>query len=80
MPRYRIVAFRESGQVSQCAIPFDSLEAAKFCAEILILHFGEGWSIVVEEQEDGAEPIVRSSDHDTPRDPAADSAAGGHPE
>jgi hypothetical protein len=77
---YRIVAFRESGPVSQCPIRFDNLEAAKFCAEISILHFGEGWTVLVEEQEDGAEQIVRPADYDTPGDPAANSPASGHPE
>jgi hypothetical protein len=75
MSCYRIVAFRESGQVSQCPIPFDSLEAAKFCAEIAILHFGEGWTILVEEQEDGTKSQLRSTYHDTAGDPTADSVA-----
>jgi hypothetical protein len=75
MACYRIVAFRESGQVSQCPIKFQDLEAAKFCAEIALLHFGDGWTILVEENKDGAEPELRSSDHDPARDPAANSPA-----
>ena len=52
MPVYRIVAFRESGPVSECPIPFTDFEAAKFCAEISLHHFGEGWTVAVEEVEE----------------------------
>ena len=46
---YYIVAYRESGPASRCPIPFTDLEAAKFCAEIALHHFGPDYTIAVEE-------------------------------
>jgi hypothetical protein len=76
MACYRIVAFRESGPVSQCPIKFNDFEAAKFCAELSLYHFGDGWTVLVEENDDGAEQKLRPADHDPARDPAANNPAG----
>ena len=62
---YYIIAYRESGPVSECPIPFRDLEAAKFCADITAFHFGPGWTIAVEEYEDGTESQLRPTDYDT---------------
>jgi hypothetical protein len=77
MTCYRIVAYRESGPVSQCPTKFTDLESAIFCAEIALYHFDDGYKIAIEETlEDGSEQVVRSSDYHPARDPAANSAAG----
>ena len=68
---YYIVAYRESGPISQSRIPFKDLEAAKFCAEMAAYHFGPDYTVIVEGDDDGPEPQLRSTDHDTARDTAA---------
>jgi hypothetical protein len=68
---YYIVAYRESGKVSQCPIMFPDLESAEYCAAIAAFHFGDGWTIIVEGDDDGTEPELRPSDHLTARDTAA---------
>jgi hypothetical protein len=78
---YRIVAFRESGSSSRCPIRFTDLEAAIFCAEISLLHFGPEYTVAIEETfEDGSEQIIRPADYHAARDAAQDRAAGRHPE
>jgi hypothetical protein len=78
---YRIVAFRESGPSSRCPIPFTDLEAAIFCAEIALLHFGPDYTMAIEETfEDGSEQIIRPADYYAARDAAQNRSAGGHPE
>jgi hypothetical protein len=55
---YYIVAYRESGGVSECPIPFPTLEAARFCATLAAFHFGPDYTILVEEEEGSSEDVI----------------------
>jgi len=52
MTMYYLVAYRESGDVAECPIPFPSLEAARFCADIAAHHFGPDYTVIVEEDDE----------------------------
>lgn len=77
---YYIVAYRESGEVSKCPIPFPDLESARFCAVIALHHFGPDFTILIEGDNDGAEPELRPADYHTAGDAAPNSAAGRYAE
>ena len=64
---YYIIAYRESGPISECPIEFEKLEDAKFCAELAAQHFGPDYTVAVEEDSDGPEPQLRSTHHDAAR-------------
>ena len=49
---YYIIAYRESGPISQCPTPFPTLELARECAELAALHFGPDYTVAVEEGDD----------------------------
>lgn len=63
MGLYRLTCYRESGFVSECPTRFSDLEAAKLSAELASLHFGKDYVIIIEEDDDGSEQIVRPADH-----------------
>ena len=66
---YYIVAYRESGEVTECPIPFPNLESATFCAQIALHHFGPDYTIIVEGDDDGAKSQLRPADHLAAGDP-----------
>ena len=76
MGLYRLTCYRESGFVSECPTRFSDLEAAKLSAELALLHFGKDYVIIIEEDDDGSEQIVRPADHDTAGNATAHRAPG----
>lgn len=76
MGLYRLVAYRESGFVSECPTKFSNLEAAKMSAELALLHFGKDFVILIEDDDDGPEQIIRSADHQPAGDTAANDPSG----
>jgi hypothetical protein len=52
MTMYYLVAYRESGAVAECPIPFPTLEAAMFCADLAAYHFGPDYTVAVEEDDE----------------------------
>jgi hypothetical protein len=75
MASWQLTAYRESGLVSVCPIRFTDFEAAKLSAELAMLHFGSDFTIMIEENDDGAEQKLRSADQLA----AGDAAANGSP-